>query len=153
MTNSPSVNAQTTIPVRTSADLLALVPYLIGFHPSTSLCVVGMKEFAVTCALRYDLPDSNHLEEFSSALARVIAGKPVEVVVLVGYGPGQGVTPVMDAAREAMATAGVRVADALRADQGRTGRMYAATTLAARREARRTTSAPARLPQQPSRPG
>jgi hypothetical protein len=119
MTNSPSVNAPTTIPVRSPVDLLALVPYLIGFHPSASLCVVGMKESAVTCALRYDLPDSDRLEEFSSSLAPMIAGKPVEVVVLAGYGPEQDVTPVMNAAREAMATAGVRVADALRADQGR----------------------------------
>jgi hypothetical protein len=119
MMNSPSADAPPTIPVRSPADLLALVPYLIGFHPSASLCVVGTKESAVTCAFRYDLPDAGHLEEFSSALASMIAGKPVEVVVLAGYGPEQDVTPAMNAAREAMVTAGVRVADALRADQGR----------------------------------
>ena len=119
MTNSTSAEGPTTIPVRSPADLLALVPYLIGFHPSASLCVVGMRESAVTCAFRYDLPDSDRLDEFSSSLAPMIAGKPVEVVVLAGYGPEADVTLVMSAAREAMTTAGVRVADALRADQGR----------------------------------
>lgn len=119
MTNSPSVNAPTSIPVRRPADLLALIPYLIGFHPSASLCVVGMMRSAVTCALRCDLPNADRLGEFSSTLAPVIAGKPIEAVVLAGYGPEPEVTPVMNAAREAMATAGVRVADALRADQGR----------------------------------
>lgn len=119
MTNSTSAEGPTTIPVRSPADLLALVPYLIGFHPSASLCVVGMRECAVTCAFRYDLPAMDRLEEFSSTLAPMIARKPVEVVVLAGYGSEPDVTPVMNAAREAMATAGVRVADALRADQGR----------------------------------
>lgn len=119
MTNSPSINAPTTIPVQSPADLLALVPYLIGFHPSASLCVVGIMQSAVTCAFRYDLPDSDRIEEFASTLAPMIASKPVEVVVLAGYGPEPDVTPVMNAAWEAMVTAGVRVADALRADQGR----------------------------------
>jgi hypothetical protein len=122
MTNSPNLNTPTLIPVRSPADLLAVMPYLIGFHPSASLCIVSVKASAPSgscMVVRYDLPAVDRVEEFSSDVTSLIAGREIEVVMLVGYGPETQVTPAMNAARQDLATAGVRVAEALRADQGR----------------------------------
>lgn len=119
MTNRTNTGAPITIRVKRPADVLALLPYLIGFHPADSLCVVGLTDQAVMCAFRCDLPGSDDLETFASALANTISEKPVQAAFLVGYGPGQAVTPVIEAARQAMATAGIQVADALRAQDGR----------------------------------
>lgn len=119
MTNPAGTDVPIKIRIRKPADVLALLPYLIGFHPADSLCVVGLKEQAVTCAFRCDLPGLDDLETFASALAETITAKPVGVALLVGYGRGHAVTPVVAAARAAMATAGIPVVDALRAQDGR----------------------------------
>ena len=38
-------------------DLLAAVPFLIGYHPSNSLVLVALKDDSVGMAMRVDLPD------------------------------------------------------------------------------------------------
>ncbi|MFD0787811.1 DUF4192 family protein, partial [Micromonospora azadirachtae] len=43
--------------VRSPADLLAAVPYLLGFHPADSVVVVAMRGRRVVFAARADLPD------------------------------------------------------------------------------------------------
>nr|WP_305070542.1 DUF4192 family protein [Micromonospora sp. 4G55] len=43
--------------VRSPADLLAAVPYLLGFHPADSVVVVAMRAQRVVFAARADLPD------------------------------------------------------------------------------------------------
>ncbi|MGW0435279.1 DUF4192 domain-containing protein [Micromonospora sp. NPDC003197] len=45
--------------VRSPADLLAAVPYLLGFHPADSLVVVALREKRVVFAARADLPDGS----------------------------------------------------------------------------------------------
>lgn len=45
-----------TLSVHSPADLIAAVPYLLGFHPADSLVVVALRGTAVAFAARYDLP-------------------------------------------------------------------------------------------------
>jgi hypothetical protein len=54
--NSPG---QPPVRVGSPAEILAAVPYLIGFHPTRSLVVIGARppHDRVHVSFRYDLPD------------------------------------------------------------------------------------------------
>lgn len=109
----------TTIKLRSPADLVALVPYPLGFHPSQSLCLVGINESRLICAIRYDLPAADDIEDFAAAVTAVVADKPIDVVLLAGYGTDAEVTPALTAALAALTAIEIPVAEAVRADGGR----------------------------------
>ncbi len=50
-----------TLQVRGPADLLAAVPYLLGFHPHESLVIIGLADNRVIVTARLDLTDVTHL--------------------------------------------------------------------------------------------
>ncbi|MGW3810237.1 DUF4192 domain-containing protein [Micromonospora sp. NPDC005113] len=71
-------------------------------------------------AARADLPDpSADPVEPARHLAGVIHRQGAEAATVVGYGPPDRVTPSVDAARAALAGAGLEVLDALRVTDGR----------------------------------
>ncbi|MEV4105571.1 DUF4192 domain-containing protein [Nonomuraea sp. NPDC049649] len=117
-----TIDSEQTIKVNSPADLLSVVPYLLGFHPSLSMVVtiIDAEKATVGGVLRFDLPqDSADAPELANHLTSVLIRNKVSWVVLVGYGPGDRVSPVVDAATEALNRAGIRIKDALRSDQGR----------------------------------
>ncbi len=99
------------------ADILAAVPYLVGFHPTDSLVVVGLTgRGRAQVAVRWSLPfPAGALAPLGSLFAR----EGVTRIVVVGYGPGERVTPAVDEARAEAAKAGVQVEEALRAHESR----------------------------------
>jgi Domain of unknown function (DUF4192) len=108
-----------------SADgLLAVVPHLLGFHPSDSLIVLGVggPHARIRLAFRYDLPDPPDPELASDIAAHagtVLERQHLTVALAVGYGAGQIVTPVVDAVVPALRAAGVTVQEVLRVADGR----------------------------------
>lgn len=76
--------------VREPADLLALIPYLLGFRPRESLVALLTRDKAVALTLRMDLPGALDVEsagaEIAERLAVVAAEQRAETVSLVGYG-------------------------------------------------------------------
>ncbi|MFI6786669.1 DUF4192 domain-containing protein [Nonomuraea sp. NPDC050383] len=98
------------------ADILAAVPYLVGFHPDHSLIVVGLVQGRAKVAVRWDLPFPPGT---LAPLSRLWEREHVERIIVVGYGPGEQVTPAIDEARSLAARAGVEVDEALRAHEGR----------------------------------
>jgi len=73
------------------SELLAAVPYLLGFHPTDSLVLVGMRERRVVVTARLDLADTEQhgaLEHAIGAMARGGAGS----VIAVAY-PSTGSVP------------------------------------------------------------
>jgi len=100
------------------------VPHLLGFHPTKSLVVLGIggPHARIRLAFRYDLPDPP-----DDSLSADIAGHAVTVLgrehltmaILVGYGAGQAVTPVIDIVGTALRDARIAIQDALRVDDGR----------------------------------
>ncbi|HEX4812510.1 MAG TPA: DUF4192 domain-containing protein, partial [Nonomuraea sp.] len=98
------------------ADILAAIPYLVGFHPTGSLVVIGLTRGQATMVVRWGLPIPPGA---LAPLPPLFAREGVTQVVIVGYGTGAAVTPAVDEARLLAARAGVRVAEALRADEGR----------------------------------
>ncbi|WP_188195793.1 DUF4192 domain-containing protein [Nonomuraea sp. SYSU D8015] len=98
------------------ADILAAIPYLVGFHPSSSLVVIGLDAGQAKLVVRWGLP----LPPGSLApLAPLFDREGVTQVVIIGYGAGEVVTPAVDEARLLADKAGVRVGEALRAHEGR----------------------------------
>ncbi len=81
--------------VRDPGELLAALPYLLGFHPRDSLVVIafdGPSGRRVGLTQRVDLPAPVHVRQVSSALAgNVLLGDPAAAAVLVvGGGPPPG---------------------------------------------------------------
>ncbi|MCP2349593.1 DUF4192 domain-containing protein [Nonomuraea roseoviolacea] len=111
-TNTP----QPSLTLAGPADILAAVPYLVGFHPADSLIVVGLARSQVKVAVRWNLPFPPGT---LTPLRQLWRREGVDRVIVVGYGPGEQVTPAVDEARSLAAEAGVPLDEALRAHEGR----------------------------------
>jgi hypothetical protein len=108
------------ITIRELADVVAIVPYLLGFHPSQSLVAVAIDDAKVKGAVRLDLTkDPAEMAERTAHLTKVLAGNDIRRALLVGYGPGPEVTPIVDAAMAALREAGIGISEAIRVDGGR----------------------------------
>lgn len=106
--------------VRSPADLLAAVPYLLGFHPADSVVVVAMRGRRVVFAARADLPDPAEAPaDRARHLVGVVRRQRVDAATVVGYGPAHRVTPAVDAVRDALDEGGLVLLDALRVTDGR----------------------------------
>ncbi|MEW9553076.1 DUF4192 domain-containing protein [Nonomuraea sp. NPDC050783] len=113
---SSSACASPFLTLRSPADVLAAVPYLVGFHPTSSLVVVGLDRGRAAMVIRWGLPlPPRTLDPLETLFGR----EGVTEMVAIGYGPGEAVTPAVDEARRVAARAGVRVGEALRAHEGR----------------------------------
>ena len=109
--------------VRLSApsDILATIPFLVGYYPADSIVVLGMREKRVTFTARDDLPsaDDGTLAEHVSGLVTILLRQDCANVMIVGFGPEERVTPMLNALRDAYWEAGVAVLESLRAHEGR----------------------------------
>ncbi|WP_283138218.1 DUF4192 domain-containing protein [Rhizohabitans arisaemae] len=98
-------------------DVLAAIPYLIGFYPENSLVIVAIAgdpsggELQLTA--RGDLPLPG---DWWEPVLRVLEREKITQVMLVGYGPGPSVTPVVE---DALARIPVPVVEALRVESDR----------------------------------
>lgn len=113
-------------PVRVGspAGVLAVVPHLLGFHPSRSLVVLGVTgpNDRVTMVFRYDLPDPPDAElaaDIASHAREVLARQEIPAAIVVGYGPAELVAPVIEQVAGALPHAGLVIREAVRADAGR----------------------------------
>lgn len=111
--------------IRTDADLVTAVPYLIGFPPGErSLVVLAFADNRAVFAARADLPgsdtDGDVLLDLGSELAAVTQGAhPNAEVVLVGYGPVDDVDPALRAAADVLTAKGLSVRELLRVTDSR----------------------------------
>lgn len=109
--------------IRCRTDLLALVPYLLEYHPDDSLLVVTFTGNRLTFIARADLPAADAtattVRAIVTSLADVVTPHEPTAVVLIGYGPTRRVAVAIDAAREIFPRRGVEVGEALRLTDGR----------------------------------
>jgi hypothetical protein len=114
----------TRVTAGTPDALLALVPHLLGFYPSSSLVVLGLggKRHRVQVTFRYDLPDPPDAEQeadIAEHAASVLHRQRLRMAALIGYGPAELVLPVLLAAMDSLLSADVELMEVLRADGGR----------------------------------
>lgn len=103
--------------VSTPEEVIALVPHVLGFHPTESLVVLGIGPTSsrLLMTYRYDLPDDASMRSAVAGHALATAKQSgVESVLLIGYGEGPQVTPVVDALRDVASGEQVTIRDALR---------------------------------------
>ncbi|MDT5027356.1 MAG: hypothetical protein QOE61_3782 [Micromonosporaceae bacterium] len=103
-----------TIRVTSTTDLLALIPYLLGFQPDSSLVLVAVNDDGrLTNAARLTLPTVDEplgpLHTALDQVATTITEHTGADVLLAGYGPAEQVELAVSAATVALTTA--RVAD------------------------------------------
>ncbi|HEX2417043.1 MAG TPA: DUF4192 domain-containing protein [Micromonosporaceae bacterium] len=110
----PSVTPQSTkLRLRSASDLLAAVPYLIGFHPSDSLVLVGFGDRIVRFLARADLPEPDDPGQVRQ-LTEVAGRQMIDEAALIGYGPPDQVDPAILELCVALEEAGLPVREALR---------------------------------------
>lgn len=111
------------LPITSPGDLLTAVPYLLGFHPTDSMVIIGLTGTRVVVASRTDLPHPGDVaawaDEYTLTQIRMLANAQAGRAVAVGYGPATTVTTVMDAVIPRMTAAGIDIFDALRVTDGR----------------------------------
>jgi len=122
-TNAPSAKAA-RIKVDSVAGFLAIIPHLLGFHPSRSMVVIGLdaRHGRVMLAFRYDLPDppdAARSREIAQHVIGVLRKRRIVTAIAAGYGAGPLVTPVAEALRTAVRAAGIVLRDVLRVEDGR----------------------------------
>jgi hypothetical protein len=127
----PHANAQPAataaaakIKIGSVGGFLAIIPHLIGFHPSQSMVVVGLdaRHGRIAVAFRYDLPDPPdraRAREIAVHVIGVLKKRQIRTVIAAGYGPGTLVTPVAESIRTAARGARVALRDLLRVEDGR----------------------------------
>ena len=111
------MTSPSTLTVRTPADFLAAVPYLIGFHPTDSVVVVGIAGHKVLFAARSDLPppgDDVQGRTAATGLAEMVARQAVDDATVIGYGEPHRVTPAVLRIGDALRRQSIQVLDILR---------------------------------------
>jgi len=106
----------TPLALRTPADLIAAIPFLLGFHPSDSVVVVGLRARHVVFAARGDLGEP---PGFVEHVTSVVMRQDVDTAAVVGYGTDQRAREPVLAIRAALERHSVGVIDVLRVADGR----------------------------------
>ena len=110
----------TQIRLRGPADVVAVLPYQLGYHPQDSIVVVALRDRAVGLIERIDLPAPEHAEEAGRVLVGPLLRDRPEAVLLVGYETAEGSSrPVLDAMRRLVTEADLDVLDRLVVRDGR----------------------------------
>src|SRR5260370_5903453 len=96
----PSVSAPRvrTIRAYNPAEVLQMVPRLLGFHPEESIVVIGTAgpNGAIRTTVRYDLsdpPNRDVAEEQARPTLSVLMADRCDRFIAIGYGPGRLVPP------------------------------------------------------------
>ncbi len=124
MTNTTTGLSEPRLRLGSPADVLAAVPYLLGFHPHDSLVVVGLggRRLRVRCTSRADLPpagDERATEQFAAHVAGLAAAQPVHSAILVAYGSTERAQGTLELTRAALEGHAIGVREVLRAHAGR----------------------------------
>lgn len=110
--------------VGTPASLLAAIPHLLGFHPVSSLVVVGTNASVdqALVTIRYGLcgpPDYEVGDAIIRHATRVLTREHCDQAAAVGYGPYRLVALVIELLQETAPSSGLTLTEALRVENGR----------------------------------
>jgi hypothetical protein len=115
--------ASAILRLRSPVDVLAAVPYLLGFHPADSVVVLGLRARRLVFHVRGDLPAADaspeQVEADARYVAEVLGRQPVSTVLVVGYGSADRATPMLYALRDMLLAKRIAITEMLRAAGGR----------------------------------
>lgn len=93
---APRAQPGTRIKASDPEDLLALIPYLLGFHPTDSVVTVMTRSGRVILTARVDLPGLDHAAALARELESLAELHRAPEMVVVGYGGGEDARLVLD---------------------------------------------------------
>ena len=108
------------ITLRGPDEVIAVLPYQLGYHPRDSIVVVALDDRLVGMVARVDLPPDEHVHEVADALLPPLVREGVRGVVVITYEDveGDGV-PATLAVVEALEREGIGVVDVAVVRDGR----------------------------------
>ncbi|WP_427385201.1 DUF4192 domain-containing protein [Janibacter sp. G56] len=111
----------TTTTVRGAADVLALMPYTLGYQPSDCVVLVCVRDGLLGLTERLDLPPVERVASACSALLEpVLRHDAAEGVLLIGYETHEGDSlPLLTQLGDAVVEAGIDLLDTLVVRDGR----------------------------------
>lgn len=110
----------TTIRLSGPADVLAVLPYQLGFHPRDCLVAVSLHGTRVGLVQRIDLPPPGHVGDAVVAMMAPLRQDSPRSVVLIGFEERDGESRAMlDEMAGACGPAGIEVADRMVVRGGR----------------------------------
>jgi Domain of unknown function (DUF4192) len=77
--------ATNTINLRSPHELLAVVPFVLGFCPANSIVVLCLRDHRLGLTQRLDLPRPEHARQVALALMPSLVVEDPDGVVLIGY--------------------------------------------------------------------
>jgi hypothetical protein len=102
----------TSISLRRPSDLLATLPYQLGYHPQDSVVVVAVHGGRVAFIQRLDLPAEDRVPEAVDTMLPALVRQQPDAVLLVGYEDAEHASrPVLDALEAACVESGITVWD------------------------------------------
>ena len=103
---------KTTIHLSGPADVLAVLPYQLGFYPSDCLVAVSLHGTRMGLVQRIDLPPAEHVGDAVAAMMAPLRQDRPTSVLLIGFEKGEGESRAMlDELAAACGAEGVKVAD------------------------------------------
>lgn len=110
----------TTLHVKGPADVIAVLPYELGYHPVNSLVVVALHGNRLGLRARVDLPPPAEAGPTVAQLLGPLLDSGAQDVLLIGYEKIDGASrPALDAMSTACVDAGLGVRDRLVVRDGR----------------------------------
>ncbi|MBB2940511.1 hypothetical protein FB565_000215 [Actinoplanes lutulentus] len=113
MTNAFRIN------LKKPADVAAVVPYLLGFHPHDQLAILALHSGRILFAAATPVPFSADAADDAASIAIRIAAHDPDRVILIGYGPDEPIATAVNHTQEAFNALGVAVLATLRVHDSR----------------------------------
>jgi hypothetical protein len=111
---------ETPVIVRNSTEIIAVIPFVLGYHPADSIVVVGLAGPRIAFAACYELPPPDgDFDEAARAVAAAVPGQGTLLHAVIGFGPPDRVTPAVLRLFRSLGMAGLRVYEAIRVTDGR----------------------------------
>ncbi|MEQ4720914.1 DUF4192 domain-containing protein [Nonomuraea sp. B19D2] len=109
-----------TVRLSHPVDYLAIVPYLLGYHPALSLVILAFHDQALVNAMRHDLPDNpDEAHDLIATSLNVLAHHRTDEAAIIGYGSPDQIIPLLDDLQGALASTGIQIRQVLRCADGR----------------------------------
>lgn len=110
----------TTIRLTGPADVLAVLPYQLGFHPRDCLVAVSLNGTRMGLVQRIDLPPPEHVREAVAAMIGPLRQDKPTVVLLIGFEEVEGASrPMLEELSEVCADSGIWVQNRMAVRGGR----------------------------------
>ena len=108
------MTTHTATQLTTPHDLLAAVPFMVGYHPKDSLVAMALREEKVVMAMRVDFPTDDLMATTSTTIATHLLREEATEAIIVGYLPaGVGAIDPLATVREVITAQGVRVKECI----------------------------------------